>query len=52
VLCKVKEKKFEARLKELEKILNDDIKAWLFEQLRKNLSGLLLLMRVVLDMAS
>jgi hypothetical protein len=33
-LCKVKEeKKFEARLKELEKILNDDAKAWLFEQL-------------------
>jgi hypothetical protein len=31
-LCKVKEeKKFEARLKELEKILNDDAKAWLFE---------------------
>jgi hypothetical protein len=34
VLCKVKEeKKFEARLKELEKILNNDAKAWLFEQL-------------------
>jgi hypothetical protein len=33
-LCKVKEeKKFEARLKELEKILNYDAKAWLFEQL-------------------
>jgi transposase-like protein len=33
-LCKVKqEKKFEARLKKLEKILNDDVKAWLFEQL-------------------
>jgi hypothetical protein len=33
-LCKVKEeKKFEARLKELEKILNDDVKAWLLEQL-------------------
>jgi hypothetical protein len=33
-LCKVKkEKKFEARLKELEKILNDDAKAWLFENL-------------------
>jgi transposase-like protein len=33
-LCKVKEeKKFEARLKELKKILNDDAKAWLFEQL-------------------
>jgi phenylalanyl-tRNA synthetase alpha subunit len=33
-LCKVKEeKKFEARLKELEKTLNDDAKAWLFEQL-------------------
>jgi hypothetical protein len=30
-LCKVKgEKKFEARLKELEKILNADAKAWLF----------------------
>jgi hypothetical protein len=33
-LCNVKEeKKFEARLKELEKILNDDANAWLFEQL-------------------
>jgi hypothetical protein len=33
-LCKVKEeKKFEARLKELEKVLNDDTKAWLLEQL-------------------
>jgi hypothetical protein len=33
-LCKVKEeKKFEARLKELEKILNDDAKSWLLEQL-------------------
>jgi hypothetical protein len=33
-LCMVSlEKKFEARLKELEKILNDDTKAWLFEQL-------------------
>jgi hypothetical protein len=33
-LCKVKEeKKFEARLKELEKILNDDVKSWLLEQL-------------------
>jgi hypothetical protein len=33
-LCKVKEeKKFEARLKELKKILNDDAKAWLLEQL-------------------
>jgi hypothetical protein len=33
-LCKIKEeKKFEARLKELEKILNDDTNAWLFEQL-------------------
>jgi hypothetical protein len=32
--CKLKEeKKFEARLKELEKILNYDTKAWLFEQL-------------------
>jgi hypothetical protein len=32
-LCKVKEeKKFEARLKELEKVLNNDGKAWLFEQ--------------------
>jgi hypothetical protein len=32
-LCKVKEeKKFEARLKELEKILNDDANAWLLEQ--------------------
>jgi hypothetical protein len=36
VLCKVKEgKKFEARLKELEKILNNDAKAWLVEQLFK-----------------
>jgi hypothetical protein len=35
-LCKVKEeKKFEARIKELEKILNDDVNAWLFEQLPK-----------------
>jgi transposase-like protein len=35
-LCKVKEeKKFEARLKELEKILNNDAKAWLREQLTK-----------------
>jgi hypothetical protein len=34
VLCKVKEeKKFKARLKELEKIFNDDAKAWLLEQL-------------------
>jgi hypothetical protein len=33
-LCKVKEeKKFKARLKELENILNYDAKAWLFEQL-------------------
>jgi hypothetical protein len=33
-LCKVKvEKKFKAGLKELEKILNDNAKAWLFEQL-------------------
>jgi hypothetical protein len=33
VLCKVKEeKKFEARLKELEKILNNDAKSWLLEQ--------------------
>jgi hypothetical protein len=33
VLCKVKEeKKFEARLKELEKILNDDTNAWLLQQ--------------------
>jgi hydrogenase maturation factor len=32
VLCKVKEeKKFEARLKELEKILNNDANALLFE---------------------
>jgi hypothetical protein len=32
-LCKVKEeKKFEVRLKELEKILNDDAKTWLLEQ--------------------
>jgi hypothetical protein len=34
VLCKVKEeKKFEARLKELEKILNEDAKTSLFELL-------------------
>jgi hypothetical protein len=34
VLCEVNdENKFEARLKELEKILNDDAKAWLLEQL-------------------
>jgi hypothetical protein len=34
VLCNVKEeKKFEARLKELEKILNDDAKTWLLQQL-------------------
>jgi hypothetical protein len=34
VLCKVKEeKKFEARLKELEKMLNNDANALLFEQL-------------------
>jgi hypothetical protein len=33
-LCKFKgKKKFVARLKELEKILNNDAKAWLFEQL-------------------
>jgi hypothetical protein len=33
-LCKVKEeKKFKARLKKLEKILNDDAKAWLLEKL-------------------
>jgi hypothetical protein len=33
-LCRVKEeKKFEARLKELKKILNDNAKAWLFQQL-------------------
>jgi hypothetical protein len=33
-LCEVKEeKKFETRLKELEKIVNDDAKAWLLEQL-------------------
>jgi hypothetical protein len=33
-LCKVREeKKFEARLKELDKMLNDDAKVWLFEQL-------------------
>jgi hypothetical protein len=45
-LCKVKEeKKFEARLKELEKILNDDASNY-----QRNLSGLLLLTRVVLDM--
>jgi hypothetical protein len=33
-LCKVKEeKKFEDRLKELEKKLNNDAKSWLFENL-------------------
>jgi hypothetical protein len=33
-LCKVKEeKKFDTRLKELKKILNNDANAWLFEQL-------------------
>jgi hypothetical protein len=33
-LCKIKEeKKFEVRLKELEKIFNDDAKSWLFEKL-------------------
>jgi hypothetical protein len=32
VLCKVKEEnKFDVRLKELEKILNDDAKVWLLE---------------------
>jgi hypothetical protein len=31
-LCKVEEKRFEARLKELEKILNDNANAWLLEQ--------------------
>jgi hypothetical protein len=35
-LCKVKEeKKFEVRFRELEKILNNDANAWLFEQLSK-----------------
>jgi hypothetical protein len=35
-LCKVKEEvKFETRLKEMEKVLNNDAKAWLFEQLPK-----------------
>jgi hypothetical protein len=35
-LCMVKEeKKFEARLKELKKILNDDAKAMLFENFSK-----------------
>jgi hypothetical protein len=35
-LCKVKEKKkFETRLKELEKVLIDDAKSWLLEQLPK-----------------
>jgi hypothetical protein len=52
-LCKVKEeKKFEARLKELEKILNNDEKFWFFSNYQRNLSGLLLLTRVVLDMWS
>jgi hypothetical protein len=32
-LCKVKEEKYEDRLKELEKILNNNAKSWLFEQL-------------------
>jgi hypothetical protein len=32
VLCKIKEEnKFDVRLKELEKILNDDANAWLLE---------------------
>jgi hypothetical protein len=32
VLCKFKEeKKFQARLKEMEKIFNDETNAWLFE---------------------
>jgi hypothetical protein len=32
-LCKVKEeKKFEIIMKELEKIFNDDVKAWLLEK--------------------
>jgi hypothetical protein len=36
VLCKVKEEKtFEVRLKELEKILNDNANVWLLEQLIK-----------------
>jgi hypothetical protein len=53
VLCDVKEeKKFEARLKELEKILNYDANAWLFEQLPKKSKWALFLMRLVLDMAS
>jgi hypothetical protein len=53
VLCKVKEEmKFEARLKELEKVLNDDAKAWLLEQLQEKSKWLLLLTRVVLDMRS
>jgi hypothetical protein len=50
-LCKVEEKKFEARLKELENILNDDAKTWLFEQLSEKSKWTLDLMRVVLDMA-
>jgi hypothetical protein len=33
-LCKIKEeRKFKARLKELEKVLNDDANVWLLEQL-------------------
>jgi hypothetical protein len=34
-LCRVKEEKFEARLKELQKIINDDAKAWLFDAISR-----------------
>jgi hypothetical protein len=45
-------KKFEARLKELEMILNNDAKTWLFEQLLDKSKWDLVLMRVILDMGS
>jgi hypothetical protein len=38
-------------MKELDKILNDDAKAWLLEELPKKLSGHMLSMRVILDTA-
>jgi hypothetical protein len=51
VLCKVKEeKKFEARLEELEKILNNDAKVWSLSNCPKTKNGHMLLMRVVVDM--
>jgi hypothetical protein len=45
-------KKFEARLKELEMILNNDAKTWLFEQLLDKSKWDLVLTRVILDMGS